>query len=133
VDRRTPGHRPEAAHKPAGAVDKPAEAPDKLAEADTPAGVDRRVEEAPGTLAAADKQEGVADRQAAEVEIAGEVRLPLQQACHRPRRNGHCPLDCGHNRYKNAETFFTSLIGFIRVQLLWHIRRAGSMGFSTAW
>ena len=124
---------PEAAHKPVGAVDKPAEVPDKPVEADTPAVVDRRVEEVPDMQAAAGKQEVGADRQAAEVEIAGEVRLPLQQACHRPRKNGHCPLYCGHNRCKNAETFFTSLIGFMRVQLLWHIRRAGSMVFGAAW
>jgi hypothetical protein len=106
---------PEAAHKPEGAVDKPVEVPDKPEEADTPAVVDRRVEEVPGTPEAAGKPEAGAGRQAAEAEIAGEVWLLLRQACHRTRKNGHCPLDCGHNRCKNAETFFTSLAGFIRV------------------
>jgi hypothetical protein len=121
---------PEAAHKPVGAVDKPAEVPDKPVEADTPAAVDRRVEEVPGTQEAVGKPEVGAGRQAVEAETAGEVRLPLRQACHRPRKNGHYPLDCGHNRYKNVETFFTSLAGFIRVPLLWHTKRAGSMGFA---
>ena len=115
---------PEAAHKPAGVVDKPAEVPDKPGETDTPVAVDRRVGEVPGTQAAVGKPEVGADRQAAvdtqvgEAETAGGVRLPLRQAYHRPRKNGNYPLDCGHNPCKNVETFFTSLADFIRVQLL---------------
>ena len=132
-----------AADKPVGVrpeeVDKPAAA-DKREEAGRPGEVDKPVEEAAGIQVAADKpvevrpEEGdkpaAADKQEEGAEIALEESLLRQLACRMTRKSGHYPQDCGRNRCKNAEPFFTSLADFIRVQLLCHIRKAGSMGFS---
>jgi len=123
---------PEAAHKPAGEVDKPAAA-DNQEEAGRPEAVDRRVEEASGIQAAADKSVGVwqeeVDKPGEGAEIAVEEPLLLRLAYRMTRKSGHCPQDYGRNRCKNVEPFFTSLADFIQVQLLWHIRKADSMGF----
>ena len=59
-----------------------------------------------------------------------EEPLLLRPAYRMTRKSGHYPQDYGRNRCKNVEPFFTSLADFIRVQLLWHIRKAGSMGFA---
>ena len=109
---------PEAAHKPAGEVDKPVVA-DKREEAGRPEAVDKPVEEAAGIQEAADKPVGMwqeeVDRQEAVgkpgegAEIAVEEPLRLRQAYRMTRKSGHYPQDYGRNRCKNVEPFFTSL------------------------
>ena len=80
-----------------------------------PEEVDKQVEAATGIPEVADRRVA-ADKPAEEVETAeGEEPLPRLRGYRRIRKNGCSPQYCGHNWCKNAETFFTSLAGIIRV------------------